>query len=64
MRPIAPIYLVLGLLLIPFAAFAGPGVGEVGSIAADFSLQDLNGATHTLSEHQNKVVLFLVVGWG
>lgn len=64
MRKTAPYFLALGMLLIPVAGFAGPGVGEVGSIAADFALQDMNGTTHTLSEHQNKVVLFLVVGWG
>lgn len=64
MRQIAPYFLALGIMLLPGATFAGPGAGQVGTIAADFSLQDLNGVTHTLSEYQNKVVLLLVVGWG
>ena len=64
MRQIAPFFLALGIMLFPVAAFAGPAAGQVGSIAADFSLQDMTGTTHTLSEHQNKVVLLLVVGWG
>jgi hypothetical protein len=64
MRHFAPFILVLGALLAPVAAFAAPGVGEVGSTAAEFSLGALDGSTHALSDYPNKVVFFFVVGWG
>ena len=54
----------LGLVLAAAAAGAAPGPGEVGSQAADFSLQDLDGTVHTLGEHRGEVVLLCIVGYG
>ena len=45
-------------------AQAGPGVGEVGSPAADWTLKEYLGENHTLSDYQGKVVFMFVVGYG
>ncbi|HPF71452.1 MAG TPA: redoxin domain-containing protein [Candidatus Krumholzibacteria bacterium] len=50
--------------LVAGAAPAAPGPGAVGSQAWDFSLQDLQGQTHTLSSHRGQVVLLFIVGYG
>jgi len=64
MRNIAPVILILGVLMAAGSAAAEPGVGSVGSVAADFHLQALDGSFHSLSDYPNKVVFFFVVGWG
>jgi hypothetical protein len=45
-------------------ALAGPGVGEVGSPAADWTLKEYLGENHTLSDYRGKVVFMFVVGYG
>jgi len=55
----------LVLLLLAAPAAAGPGVGQVGSEAADWTLDSLDGGAYTLGDYRNeKVVFFFVVGWG
>jgi hypothetical protein len=46
-----------------FAA-AVPGPGEVGGVAADFTLDAYGGGTYTLSDYRDKVVFLFVVGYG
>lgn len=53
-----------GLLLLAGGAAPVGAAGEVGRPAADFSLQDLQGNTHTLAEHRGKAVLLCIVGYG
>ena len=50
--------------LAPLSALAAPGPGEVGSMAADWTLNAYGGGTHTLSDYQGKVVFMFVVGYG
>ena len=64
MRKLAPIFLVLGMLMAAGSVFAAPAAGGVGSTAAEFFLQDLDGSFHSLSDYRSKVVFFFVVGWG
>ncbi len=45
--------MALALCLAP-AAFAGPGTG---SPAPDFTLYDVNGKAHSLSDYEGKVIL-------
>ena len=56
--------ILLTLTLAAAPAAAAPGVGQVGSQAADWTLEALGGGTHTLSDHRGRVVFFFVVGWG
>ncbi len=56
--------LAAAVLTLAGAAAAAPGPGEVHAPAADFSLQDLDGVTHTLSAHRGEVVLLFIVGYG
>jgi hypothetical protein len=59
--------LVLALLLLLAAtpAAADPGPGQVGAVAADWTLDALGGGTYQLNDYRNeKVVFFFVVGWG
>ena len=35
-----------------------------GEPAPDFTHQDIDGSTHTLSQYRGKVVLLAFVGWG
>jgi hypothetical protein len=56
--------LLAGWVLGAGAALAAPGPGDVGSQAADFSLQALDGSVHTLSEHRGEVVLLAIIGYG
>jgi len=58
---IATLMLAVGLA---GGAMATPGVGEVGSQAAEFTLQDTRGETHSLSGQRGKVVLLAIVGYG
>ena len=58
-------YLIILMLALAAApAAAAPGVGQVGAEAADWTLEALDGTTHTLSDHRDRVVFFFVVGWG
>ena len=50
--------------LIAGAAWGAPGPGEVGSQAADFSLEALDGTIHTLAGHRGEVVLLTIIGYG
>jgi len=56
--------LAAAALAVAAPAAARPGPGQVGAAAADFSLQDLHGAIHTLSAHRGEVVLLFIVGYG
>lgn len=51
-------------VVLAAGATAAPGPGEVGSLAAEFSLLDIGGETHTLSAQRGKVVLLAIVGYG
>jgi hypothetical protein len=54
---------ILLLLAAPAAAQSGPG--QVGSVAADWTLTALDGETYRLGDYRDaKVVFFFVVGWG
>jgi hypothetical protein len=50
--------------LAAVGALAAPGPGQVGTQAADFTLQDTSGLTHTLSAQRGKVVMLAIVGYG
>ncbi len=56
MRLIARVLLlpVLLIALLPFAAKAAPVVGEA---APDFTLTDINGASHTLGQYKGSIVV-------
>ncbi len=62
---LAPIRLAmllsLVLLLAGSTVIAAPG--DVGTPAADFSLQVYGGGTQTLSEHSGKVVMLFIMGY-
>lgn len=58
---IATLTLAAGLVA---TAVAAPGPGDVGTPAAEFTLQDTSGQTHTLSGQRGKVVLLAIVGYG
>ena len=45
-------------------AVAAPGPGDVGTPAAEFTLQDTSGQTHTLGGQRGKVVMLAIVGYG
>lgn len=48
-------------LVLPVAT---AGAIEVGQIAPDFTRQDVNGTSHTLSALRGKAVLLAFVGYG
>ena len=57
--------LALLTVLIAWPAAADPGPGQVGAVAADWTLDALGGGTYQLSDYRDeKVVFFFVVGWG
>jgi len=57
--------IALLLVLATLPAAADPGPGQVGAVAADWTLDALGGGTYQLSDYRDeKVVLFFVVGWG
>ncbi len=58
---IATLTLAAGLAA---TAVAAPGPGEVGSQAAEFTLQDIDGEVHTLGGQRGKVVMLAIVGYG
>lgn len=51
---------VAGLILQAATA----GAIEVGQTAPDFTLQDVSGASHTLSALRGKAVLLAFIGYG
>ena len=52
---------LLAGLVLPAAT---AGAIEVGQVAPDFTRQDINGASHTLSTLRGKAVLLAFVGYG
>jgi cytochrome oxidase Cu insertion factor (SCO1/SenC/PrrC family) len=50
-----------GLLVLAGLAMA---TGQVGEPAADFTLIDTQGTSHTLSNCQGQVVILFMVGYG
>ncbi len=50
------------LMLVGPIATAAPG--DVGTTAADFSLQVFGGGTQSLSQHSGKVTMLFIVGYG
>ncbi len=48
-------------LFLPQGAF--PQV-QVGQVAPDFTLTDVSGTSHTLSQYRGKVVFLNFFGWG
>jgi len=61
MQRIRPI--VIFLWLTAGMAWAAQAVVP-GDVAPDFTLQDLSGASYTLSNLTGQVVLLAFVGWG
>ncbi len=61
----APIRLALTLSLIFLLASSAvlAAAGDVGTPAADFSLDVFGGGTQTLSEHSGKVVMLFIMGY-
>ncbi len=53
-RKLLPLLSALFVLCLVPAALAGPGTG---SPAPDFTLNDVNGKAHSLSDFQGKVVM-------
>ena len=39
-------------------------VAGVGKPAPDFTLTDMDGISHTLSDYQGKVVMLMIIGYG
>ena len=67
MSRFAPGLFALSLLTLVIAAVpaaAVPGPGDLGGPAPDWTLQQYQGPTHTLSDYQGKVVFMFVVGYG
>lgn len=59
-----PVAALVLLSLTAGLAGAVPGPGEVGGVAADFTLDAYQGGTYTLSDYRDKVVFLFVVGYG
>ena len=59
-----PVAALVFLSLTAGLATAVPGPGEVGGVAADFTLEAYGGGTYTLSDYRDKVVFLFVVGYG
>jgi len=62
-KTLVPIVLVLTLGLHAFPEDVEVG-GQVGQQAPDFTLQDLDGKAHTLSDHRGTVVVLDFWSWG
>lgn len=52
------------LMLASLAGSAFGAAGDVGTPAADYTLDVLGGGTYTLSEQTGQVVMMFVVGFG
>jgi len=55
--------LVLGLL-VSLTGNAFAAAGDVGTPAADYTLDVFGGGTYTLSEQAGQVVMMFVIGFG
>jgi len=55
--------LVLAAVVMSAAA-APAGPGDVGTVAAPFSLAELGGGTRSLDQHRDQVVFLAVIGYG
>lgn len=57
---------VLALPLTLLLCFPAPvaGMVQVGQVAPEFVLTDVNGLTHRLSDYSGKVVVLAFVGYG
>jgi hypothetical protein len=54
-------------LFLSLALLVGSGASaevQVGQVAPDFTLTDLQGVSHTLSAYRGRVVLLALVGYG
>ena len=54
---------VLLLILLPFIAFSDEAP-RLNNTLPNFSLQDINGNTHTLYEYRGKMVMLFTLGHG
>jgi hypothetical protein len=64
--PNAPKFRSAGTALILTALLAGNAVaaGQVGEVAAGFTLQSTTGQTHSLSDYDGKVKFLFMFGHG
>jgi len=60
-RSILVVSLMLGM--VAFGAASALALGP-GDAAPDFTLQDVNGTSYTLSDYRGKVVLLALIGYG
>ena len=56
-------FIALLLILVPFNAF-GDEAPRLNDTLPDFSLQDINGSTHSLYEYRGKMVMLFTLGHG
>jgi hypothetical protein len=61
-RGVAALAPFLGLVLL--VGSAASAEVQVGQVAPDFTLTDLQGVSHTLSTYRGQVVLLALVGYG
>ena len=54
----------LTVVLLALAAGSAGATGQVGDIAAAFTLQSTSGQTHSLSDHDGKVKFLFMFGHG
>jgi hypothetical protein len=54
----------LAVVLLSLAAGTAGATGQVGDVAAGFTLQSTTGQTHSLSDHDGKVKFLFMFGHG
>lgn len=59
-------FLLCALLIstLPVLPTQAGVVAGVGKPAPDFTLTDMDGQPHTLSDYQGKVVMLMIIGYG
>lgn len=59
-------FLLCALLIMTLPALPTQAgvVAGVGKPAPDFTLTDMDGQPHTLSDYQGKVVMLMIIGYG
>jgi hypothetical protein len=62
--PNRPAAAVLATILLTLTAGGAGATGQVGDLAAGFTLQSTTGQTHSLSDHNGKVKFLFMFGHG